>query len=284
MERARARERQQDTIQNLAKKEKDRKKAKRLDADKRLDAEEMYRVKRQQKQEEEWDQRDRAQEQYEDTVKVMEKKEFDKERKKRHSQDKYLDNRELQLQHRKVKKEQEEMERARARERQEDTKKNLAKKSADRRKAKRLAADKRLDTAEMYRVMREQKKEQEWIQRDLAAERQEDTIKNLAKKEKDRKKAKRMKEDESLDQQEMFRVMRAQRASEEEVQRGLARASQEDTIKNLAKKEAEKEKAKRLAADKRLDTEEMYRTETKARSVYFFRIEALVPGNAQSFQ
>ena len=176
------------------------------------------------------------------------------------------------------------IERRRAIDQQEDTKANLAKKERDQEKAKRLAADKRLDTEEMHRVMRQQKQEEEWIQRDLAAEREEDLVKTMEKKERDRKKAKRMKEDESLDQQEMFRVMRAQRASEEEVQRGLARASQEDTIKNLAKKEAEKEKAKRLAADKRLDTEEMYRTETKARSVYFFRIEALVPGNAQSFQ
>ena len=62
-----------------------------------------------------------------------------------------------------------------------------------------MAADKRLDADEMYRVKREQRQEDEWIQRDLAAERQEDTIKNLAKKEADRKKAKRMKEDQYLD-------------------------------------------------------------------------------------
>ena len=53
---------------------------------------------------------------------------------------------------------------------------NLAKKEADREKAKRFAADKRLDTEEMYRVKREQKAEDEAEQRKLARERERSTI------------------------------------------------------------------------------------------------------------
>ena len=71
--------------------------------------------------------------------------------------DKYLDNEELQRQLRKVKAEQAEFEKMRARERQEDTIKNLAKKEKDKEKAKRLAADKRLDQREIDRIMREKK-------------------------------------------------------------------------------------------------------------------------------
>ena len=63
--------------------------------------------------------------------------------------------------------------------------KNLFKKDKDKEKAKRLAADKRLDQSEIDRIMREQKLEAEEMERMRAREREEDTMKNMEKKEYD---------------------------------------------------------------------------------------------------
>ena len=110
---------------------------------------------------------------------------------------------ELQIQLRKVKEEQAEFERMRARERHEDTLKNLEKKEFDAERKKRLQADKYIDNKEMQRVIKEQKREEKWVQKELLRERHEETVKNLEKKEYDKEKQRRLDEDKYLDNMEL---------------------------------------------------------------------------------
>ena len=138
--RARQIEAEEQTIHHLKVEEAKRKKEKRMQEDKYLDNEELMRVKRMQKQAYEEEERARAREREMNTVKDMEMKEYDAEKKKRLLEDKYIDNRERERVIRQAKREEEWEQRAQAIERQEQTVHHLKVEEELRQREKRLLA------------------------------------------------------------------------------------------------------------------------------------------------
>ena len=172
-----------------------KKKEKRLMEDKILDNQELLRQQRQVKEERAEFERLRAIESQEDTIKDMEKKEYDKEKQKRLLADKYIDNRELERVKREAKRDEEWEVRARQVEDEEQTLHHLKVEEKKRQKEKRLKADKYIDNAERQRVVREAKRDEEWEVRARQVEVEEQTKYHLKVQEEFRLREKRLKED-----------------------------------------------------------------------------------------
>ena len=165
-------------------------------------------------------------------------------------EDKILENEELMRVKRKQKEAYEEEERARARESEQNTIKDMEKKEYDAERQKRLDQDKYMDNMERQRVIRQAKQEEEWEVRARQIEAEEQTVYHLKKEEEKKAKEKRLFQDKMLDNEELMRVKREQREAYEEEERARARESEQNTIKDMEKKEYDAERQKRLDQDK----------------------------------
>ena len=107
-----------------------------------------------------------------------------------------------------------------------------------------------IDNRELERVKRDAKRDEEWEVRARQIEDEEQNLHHLKVEQAKAEKEKRAFKDKTLDNEELMRVQREQKEAYEEEQRARARESEQNTIKDMAKKEKDEEKEKRLLADK----------------------------------
>ena len=160
-----------------------------------------------------------------------------------------IDNRELERVKREAKRDEEWEVRARQVEAEEQTIHHLKVEEEKRQKEKRLKADKYIDNAERQRVVREAKRDEEWEVRARQIEAEEATLHHLKVEQAKRDKEKRLMQDKMLDNEELMRVKRVAKEAYEEEERARARESEQNTIKDMEKKEYDAEVKKRLLAD-----------------------------------
>jgi trichohyalin len=141
----------------------------------------------------------------------------------------------------------------------------IQRKERERARDKRLSHDKLMENKEYIRV---QRMSRERVSRDeLSRQRQsqDDLMKEVKGKEKEDFQQKRRKKDGYLENNELLKVKRKAKQEQAHQDRLRARESQENTIKNLQKKAYDREKNKRLMADKYIDNRELERVKRTAK-------------------
>ena len=227
-----------------------KKKEKRLMEDKMLDNQELLRQQRKVKDEQAEFERLRAVESQEDTMKNLDKKEYNKEREKRLLADKYIDNAERQRVVREAKRDEEWEVRARQVDDAEQTVHHLKVEEKKTKQEKRLKEDKYMDNLERQRVVREAKRDEEWEVRARKVDDAEATVHHLKVEEEKRQKEKRLKADKYIDNAERQRVVREAKRDQEWEVRARQVEDEEQTKYHLKKQEEFRLKEKRLKEDK----------------------------------